>query len=103
MAVTAQQGRMENWPLPIEVEDEISSPMQAAIPPITVNPERMSGTPVIGIERLPVEYLIGYLTNGGTVNEFVDEFSTDRESVLAVLNRIREALAQGWLAERVNY
>jgi uncharacterized protein (DUF433 family) len=63
----------------------------------------MGGTPVLGIERLPVEYLIGYLMKGGTVNEFVDEFSADRENVLAAMQLIREALAEGWLAERVNY
>ena len=103
MTVTAQQNRVESWPLPIRIEEETLLPMDAAVPPITTNPERMGGTPVIGIERLPVEYLIGYLANDGTVSEFVDEFSADRESVLAVLHRIREALAEGWLAERVDY
>lgn len=77
--------------------------LEEGVPAITINPERMGGTPVIGIERLPVEYLIGYLAKGGTVDEFVDEFSADREKVLAVLQLIREALADGWLAERIDY
>ncbi len=63
----------------------------------------MGGTPVIGIERLPVEYLIGYLMKGGTVDEFVEEFDADREKVMAVLQLVREALADGWMAERVDY
>ena len=103
MSVTAQQDRTESWPLPIQAEADATALSETTVPPITVNPERMGGTPVIGIERLPVEYLISYLTNGGTVDEFVDEFSADREGVLAALHRIREALAEGWLAEQVDY
>ena len=85
--------------------DYLRSGAMAARSPImaAVIEKAKAGTPVIGIERLPVEYLIGYLANDGTVSEFVDEFSADRESVLAVLHRIREALAEGWLAERVDY
>ncbi len=77
--------------------------LNKTIAPITTNPERMGGTPVIGNERLPVEYLIGYLMKGGTVDDFVDEFSADREKVMAALQLIRERLTEGWLAEPVDY
>jgi len=103
MAVTMQKDRAERLPLDIQGEIGPTRPSETNIPPITINPERMGGTPVIGVERLPVEYLIGYLMKGGTVDEFVDEFDADREMVLAALQLIRVALADGWLAERVDY
>ncbi|MGH9766679.1 MAG: DUF433 domain-containing protein [Blastocatellia bacterium] len=107
MAVSTQKNQAQNLPpnIQADIPDEIERlrELEKTAPPITTNPERMGGTPVIGIERLPVEYLIGYLMNGGTVNEFVDEFGADREKVLAALQLIREALAEGLLAERVDY
>lgn len=99
MAVTMQRNGVEESALNTQLEFARSG----KTPPITVNPARMGGTPVIGIERLPVEYLIGYLMKGGTVDEFVDEFSADEETVLAALQHIRAALAEGWLAEPVDY
>lgn len=72
-------------------------------PPITTNPERLGGTPVIGIERLPVVSLIDHLMSGYSVDEFVKEFGADRDKVLGALQEIREALDEGWLAERVDY
>lgn len=72
-------------------------------PPITSNPKRMGGTPVIGIERMPVSQLIGHLMAGYTVDEFVDEFGVNRERTMAALERIKEAIDEGWLAEPVNY
>jgi uncharacterized protein (DUF433 family) len=87
----------------VQAEIERLRQLGQTAPPITTNSERLGGTPVIGIERLPVEYLIGYLMKGGTVDEFVDEFSADRDKVLAALQLVREALAEGWLAERVDY
>lgn len=107
MAVTTQNNQAESLPPDIHPDSpgeiERLRELEKTAPPITINPERMSGAPVIGIERLPVEYLIGYLMKGGTVDEFVDEFDADREKVLAVLQLIREALAEGWLAKRVDY
>lgn len=107
MGVTTQKNQMENLPpnIQADIPDEIErlGELEKTAPPITTNPERMGGTPVIGIERLPVEYLIGYLMKGGTVDEFVEEFDADCEKVLAALQLIREALADGWLAEPVDY
>ena len=103
MVVTAPKNQVENIPTDIQSQIERTQRLGETAPPITTNPDRMGGTPVIGIERLPVEYLIGYLMKGGTVDEFVDEFDLDREKALAALQYIREALADGWLAERVDY
>ena len=72
--------------------------------PITTNPERLGGTPVIGTYRLPASRLIDYFAAGYTLEEFLDEYDgTDRATVLAALQRIKEALDEGWLAEKVTY
>lgn len=81
-----------------------AAPLERGIPPITTNPERMGGTPVIGIYRLPVATLLDYLIGGQTVEEFLDDFpGTDKETVIAALQRIKGALDEGWLAEKVDY
>ncbi|MGH9803174.1 MAG: DUF433 domain-containing protein [Blastocatellia bacterium] len=78
--------------------------MSKLAPPITINPERMGGTPVIGIHRLPVASLIDHLMSGYTVDEFLDSFpGTDRDKVIAVLQMVKDKLDEGWLAEEVDY
>jgi uncharacterized protein (DUF433 family) len=90
---------------PPEIQSEIERMRRLAetAPLISVNPERMGGTPVIGIERLPVASLISHLIAGYTVEEFIEAFDTDRERVYAILEKIKEALDAGWLAEPVDY
>lgn len=73
-------------------------------PPITTNPERLGGTPVIGLSRVPVTTLIDYLMAGDDLGEFLDDFpAVSREEALAALEKIKEALDEGWLAKRVDY
>lgn len=77
-------------------------------PAITSNPERMSGAPVIGIQRMPVTTLLDYLMEGYSVDEFLECFpGTDREQVLGALQKIRAAFDDGiltdLLAEKVDY
>ena len=77
-------------------------------PPITTNPRRLGGTPVIGIQRLPVTTLFDYLIEGCSVDEFLAAFpGTDREKVIAALQKIRDAFDEGsltdLLAEKVDY
>lgn len=103
MAVTMQSKHTADLAPGTQAERERLWQLGRTAPPITINPARMGGTPVVGLERLPVEYLIGYLMKGGTVDEFVDEFSADQEKVLAALQLIRAALAEGWLAEQVDH
>jgi uncharacterized protein (DUF433 family) len=75
-----------------------------AAPPITTNPEKLGGTPTIAGTRLPVTALLDHLLMGYDINEFLNEFDgVKRSDVEAVLAKIKEALAEGWLAERVNY
>ncbi|HMV51354.1 MAG TPA: DUF433 domain-containing protein [Blastocatellia bacterium] len=92
--------------LPEDLKERIrrTQQMSKLAPPITINPERMGGTPVIGIHRLPVVSLIDYLMGGYTVDEFLDEFpGTDRDKVMAILQIIKDKLEEGWLAVEVDY
>jgi uncharacterized protein (DUF433 family) len=74
------------------------------VPPITINPERLGGTPTIAGTRLPVVTLIDYLNDEEAINNFKLDFpGTTDEQIQAVIERIREALEEGWLAERVDY
>lgn len=102
MAVTIEK-RAENLLPDIQLEIERTRQLAATAPLITTNPERMGGTPVIGIERLPVASLISHLISGYTVEGFIDAFDTDRARVYAILERIKAALEEGWLAEPVDY
>lgn len=82
--------------------------LDEAAPPITANPQRMGGAPVIGIQRMPVTTLLDYLAEGYSVDEFIKCFpGTDRDKVIAALRKIRTAFDEGWLtellAERVDY
>lgn len=85
-------------------QDKISSRQPPECPPITTNPEKLGGTPTIAGTRLPVTALIDHLLLGFDIDEFLDEFDgVERGEVQAVLLKIKEALANGWLAERVDY
>jgi uncharacterized protein (DUF433 family) len=89
---------------PVAAEQLAEQTTDLNSPPITINPERLGGTPVIGTYRLPVSRLIDYFAAGYTLDEFLDEYEgTDRATVLAALERIKQALEEGWLAERVDY
>ena len=77
---------------------------RCARPPITSNPEKLGGTPTIAGTRLPVTALLDHLLLGYDIDEFLEEFDgVDRHDVQAVLTKIKEAVAAGWLAEQVDY
>jgi len=88
-----------------QIHNHSSQPEHESRPPITRNPERMSGAPTIASTRLPVTTLIDYLSDGYTVAEFLDDFegAVTAEQVEAVLMKIRDALGEGWLAEDIDY
>ena len=55
-------------------------------PPITINPEIMSGAPVFWGTRVPIQTLFDYLLDGCTLPDFLDNFPTvSQETALAVL------------------
>lgn len=73
-------------------------------PPITTNPERMGGTPVIGLSRVPVSTMLDHLIEGDSLDDFLQDFpSADRDKAIAALEQIKEAIDVGWLAERIDY
>ena len=54
--------------------------------PITIAPEIMSGAPVFAGTRVPADTLIGYILDGNTLDEFLENFPTvTREQALQVL------------------
>jgi uncharacterized protein (DUF433 family) len=60
--------------------------MAAESLPIVVDPEIMSGIPVIAGTRVPVQTLFDYLMDGCTVEEFLDNFPTvSRQAALQLL------------------
>ena len=73
-------------------------------PPITINPERLSGTPTIAGTRLPVVTLIDYLNDERAIQNFLEDFdAVTNEEVQAVIGHIRQALEEGWLAQKIDY
>ncbi|HZF37611.1 MAG TPA: DUF433 domain-containing protein [Blastocatellia bacterium] len=98
-------GAVEHIVADVPIHNQPPQPEPESKPPITRNPERMSGAPTIAGTRLPVTTLIDYLSDGYTVAEFLDDFegAVTAEQVEAVLMKIRDALEEGWLAEDVDY
>lgn len=73
-------------------------------PPITKNADRMSGTPVIGLSRVPVSTMLDHFAMGYTLDEFLEQFpSVDREKAIAALDIIKDAIDEGALAEEIDY
>ena len=53
----------------------------------------MSGKPVFAGTRVPVDTLIGYLLDGNTLDEFLDDFPTvKREDAICVLEYANQSL-----------
>lgn len=104
MSTAAKKDFTANLPPDLQENIAHTQRMSKQAPPITINPERMGGTPVIGIHRIPVVSLIDHLMGGYTVDEFLDSFpGTDRDKVMAILEMIKDKLAEGWMAEKVDY
>lgn len=60
---------------------------------ITIDPKVMVGKPVVRGTRLTVEYILGLLANGITIEEILEEYpGLEREDVLACLLFASKAL-----------
>lgn len=67
-------------------------PMALPSPLITRSPEVMSGAVVFANTRVPVQTLIDYLEEDGSLDEFLEDFPTvSREHAVAVLELAKEA------------
>ena len=63
---------------------------------ISVDPQRMGGTPCFAGTRIPIKHLWDYLEGGGTIEEFMDDFEgVSRERCIQVLQMARESLMEG--------
>jgi uncharacterized protein (DUF433 family) len=63
---------------------------------ISIDPERMSGTPCFVGTRVPIKHLWDYLEGGDNVDEFMDAFEgVSREQVMEVLRLAFERLLEG--------
>jgi uncharacterized protein (DUF433 family) len=73
------------------------------LPPITIHPGRLGGTPTIAGTRLPVAALLDHLSEGYTIRDFVEAYGGITEGDCdAVLMMIREAVEDGLIGEKVN-
>ncbi len=64
-------------------------------PLISSNPKIMSGSVVFAGTRVLVQTLIDYLEEGGTLDEFLEDFPTvSREHAIAVLELAKDSLIQ---------
>jgi len=74
------------------------------LPPIAIHPERLGGTPTIAGTRLPVAALLDYLSEGYTIREFIEAFGggITEGDCEAVLMKIKEAVEDGLIGEKVN-
>ena len=52
---------------------------------VWVDPDRMSGTPCFRGSRLPVQQLFDWLSDGVSLDEFVEDFGIDRRAAETVL------------------
>ncbi|MEZ4711878.1 MAG: DUF433 domain-containing protein [Caldilineaceae bacterium] len=68
-------------------------------PPISIDPEIMSGTAVFAGTRVPIQTLFDYLMDGCTLQEFLDNFPTvSKEAALKVLTYAAQKAANGKVA-----
>ena len=66
------------------------------ISPITIDPNVMSGVPVFRGTRVPAQTLFDYISDGCTLDEFLDNFPTvNRANALQVLEEAAERLSVG--------
>jgi uncharacterized protein (DUF433 family) len=71
-----------------------SSDPRAAI--VSIDPERMGGTPCFVGTRVPVRYLFEYLTNGKSLETFLEDFEgVPREEAVATLEQAYERFMEG--------
>ena len=94
---SSQQGETETRTLPSDYwEGELVPPSDPRAATISVNPERMSGTPCFVGTRVPIKNLWDYLEASNTLEEFLEDFEgVPREEVMAALRQSYQRLLDG--------
>ncbi len=77
-------------------EGELVPPGDPRAATISINPERMSGTPCFVGTRVPIKHLWDYLEGSDTLEEFLDDFEgVPREEVMSALRLSYQRLLDG--------
>src|SRR5881396_1552439 len=87
-----ERGLLEGTDLSTELV--LSSDARADI--VSIDPERLGGTPCFVGTRVPIKYLWEYLTKGKTLEAFLDDFEgVPHEEAIAALEQAYERLLEG--------
>lgn len=79
-----------------QVDTELMPESDPRSSAISIDPERMSGTPCFRGTRVPVQTLWDHLEAGDSLDVFLDDFEgVTREQVAQVLQIARERLFEG--------
>lgn len=63
---------------------------------VSIDSERMGGTPCFVGTRVPIQYLFEYLSKGKTLEEFLSDFEgVSRQQALQALAQAHERLVEG--------
>jgi uncharacterized protein (DUF433 family) len=71
----------------------VHSPEVAMLKHVEKTPEKLGGTPVFAGTRIPVYLLIDYLREGYSVQEFVDQYDIDPETIDGFLDELGHFVA----------
>ena len=67
--------------------------MPLPTPLVTIDPERLGGTPVFTGTRVPIKTLFDFIEDGATLREFLTSFpNVAREHAVAVLELAKDSL-----------
>jgi len=90
--VIAQAETADAWEKPIFVN---RNEMFSLAPPIKIDEEILSGTPVFAGTRVPVSALLDNIVAGLSLDEFLENFPTvSREQALQVLDYFKQTITR---------
>lgn len=79
-----------------DVSTELISPSDPRAGLVSIDTERLGGTPCFAGTRVPVSYLWEYLIKGKTLETFLEDFEgVPREEAIAVLKQSYERFMEG--------
>ena len=78
------------------VSTDLIAPSDARAGLVSIDPERLGGTPCFVGTRVPVSYLWEYLIKGKTLEAFLEDFEgVPREEAIGVLKQAYERFMEG--------
>jgi len=68
------------------VDNQVLELQIRPLPPVTSDPHIMGGKPCISGTRMPIDWVLGYLEHGRTLDQFLEEYAQyRREQVLQAI------------------